>query len=143
VYAEIVAIPFLSCFRNGDREAPKGGLSLTTRWYYLCIVSSPCLNSFFSLCEGSSDSSFDSLSDLQAARETCCETKRETVREEIFTSPEDGHGDEEEFGKPSVIVFWKGSPSYTVHEDSIQTRDSLLGRQELARTTSACSQMAL
>ena len=66
---------------------PKGGLSLTTRGYYLCILSSPCLNRYISLYERSSDSSFDSLSDVQAARETCCETKREIVREETSTPP--------------------------------------------------------
>ncbi len=32
VYAEIGAIPFLSCFRKGDREVPKGGLPLITHW---------------------------------------------------------------------------------------------------------------
>gem|GEM_PF-2647376 len=32
VYAEIGMIPFLSCFRKGDREVPKGGLQLITRW---------------------------------------------------------------------------------------------------------------
>jgi hypothetical protein len=32
-----------------------------TAWYYLCIVSSPCLNRYIFLNERSSDSSFDSL----------------------------------------------------------------------------------
>src|SRR3989442_11623628 len=67
-------------YRRGDsRSLPAG--------YYLCIVFSPCLNRYFSLRKRSRDSSFDSLSDVQATREIWCETKRETVIEETFTSP--------------------------------------------------------
>jgi hypothetical protein len=65
----------------------EGGLSLTAHGYYLCILSAPCLNRYFPFRKRSRDSSFDSLSDVQASREICCETKRETAREEIFMIP--------------------------------------------------------
>jgi hypothetical protein len=103
------------------------------------------LNRYISLYEGLSDSSLDSLSDVQAARETCCETKWETVKEESFTPPFRMYlAMEKEIWR--VIcddIFGKVSLAYSVQENSIQGSDSLLGRQELARTTPACSQMAL
>src|SRR2546425_5391211 len=49
------------CFHRFNREFRRGdSCPLPTR-YYLCIVSSPCLNRYISLYERSSDSSFDSL----------------------------------------------------------------------------------
>ena len=49
---------------HGWRYRRRDSLSLPAR-YYLCTVSLPCLNRFFSLCERFRGSSFDSLSDIQ------------------------------------------------------------------------------
>ncbi len=47
---------------------PKGGLRSLPSGYYLCIVSSPCLNRYLSLRKRPGDSSFDSLSDVQVTK---------------------------------------------------------------------------
>ena len=85
-YAEIGVIPFYPVSGKEIEGTEGGTLAHYPRVLPLYRLLA-LLDKIVLFTEKLSDSSFDSLSDVQAARETCCETKRETVKEERFTPP--------------------------------------------------------